>query len=249
VSLRVLTNPELQVRVMRGGVRRLLLLSVSPSRGNLTRALSNADRLAIARCRRFTLDQLVDDCITAAADQVMAEHGALPWDVEAFAALRSAARDHVATRASTALRTAVAICAATVVVQARLDRLVVPVVQPAVADTRAQLDRLVRPSFVTAAGAQRLTDILRYVQGIDRRLEKLPSDPMRDQQRMREVGVLEQRYASMLKRLDRDAITAEVIDLGWMLEELRVGLFAQALGTARPVSVKRVDAALRALGG
>jgi ATP-dependent helicase HrpA len=247
VSLRVFTNVELQQRVHRGGVRRLLLLASAPSHAAMVRPLSNADRLAVARCGRFTLGELVDDCIVAAADGLMADRD-LPWDADAFAELRTVVRDGMATTVSRALRDAVAVCAAAVDVASRLDRLVVPAVQPAVADSRAQLDRLVRPGFVTATALARLPDVLRYVRGIERRLDKLPSDPVRDAQRMAEVTALERRYSTFVRSLPARAVTAEVIEAGWQLEELRVGLFAQALGTSRPVSTKRVEARLRVLG-
>ena len=112
---------------------------------------------------------------------------------------------------------------------------------PSADDARAQLDRLVRPGFVTATGVGRLPDVLRYVKAIDHRLAKLPEDPHRDQARLRDVAALEQRYVALLRRIDRDDITAEVVDVGWLLEELRVSVFAQQLGTARPASPQKVS--------
>jgi ATP-dependent helicase HrpA len=134
-------------------------------------------------------------------------------------------------------------------VEARLERLVAPAVAASADDARAQLARLVRPGFVTASGAARLPDILRYVRGIDRRIEKLPADPLRDQQRMRGIAALEQRYASFVSALPASAVTAEVIELGWMFEEFRIAEFAQVLGNPRPVSVQRIVRELARLGG
>jgi len=112
---------------------------------------------------------------------------------------------------------------------------------------RAQLDRLVRPGFVTATGTARLADVDRYVAAVGRRADRLPEDPRRDRQRMAEVVALEQRYRAILGRQPRGRIPAAVIDAGWLLEELRVGVFAQSLGTSRPVSPQRVAKALAAL--
>ncbi|MEQ1702358.1 MAG: DUF3418 domain-containing protein, partial [Ilumatobacteraceae bacterium] len=108
---------------------------------------------------------------------------------------------------------------------------------------------LVRPGFVTAAGAGRLPDIVRYVKAIAHRLTKLPEDPHRDAARLREVATLETRYVRLLRRLDRDEVTPEVIDLGWQLEDLRLATFAQQLGGAKGVSPQKVNKALHALGG
>jgi ATP-dependent helicase HrpA len=126
---------------------------------------------------------------------------------------------------------------------------VAPAVAVAAADARAQLRRLVHPGFVTATGITRLPDVARYVNAIDHRLSKLPEEPLRDTRRLSEVSALEQRYVALLRRLDRDDITADVIDTGWLLEELRVSVFAQHLGTARAVSLQKVSKQIAALGG
>jgi ATP-dependent helicase HrpA len=111
-------------------------------------------------------------------------------------------------------------------VEARLDGLTAAPLQAAVADVRSQLDRLVAPGFIAAAGVGRLRDVLRYVRAAERRLDKLPSDPARDRRLMQQVHELEDDPASWRVR--------------WPLEELRVSLFAQALGTSGPVSVQRI---------
>ncbi|MDP2289726.1 MAG: ATP-dependent RNA helicase HrpA, partial [Actinomycetota bacterium] len=233
VSIRVFTKPELQAKVMRTGVRRLLLLAVPVGKRAIEQHLTNSSRLAVARST-VTLEQLSADCLTAAADGVIARHAAEPpFSADGFAALVQAARDELPAAAARALQLAADVLAAAAEVSQRLDRLTAPAVAASSADARAQLDRLVRPGFVTAAGEARLPDLLRYVKAIDMRLAKLPEDPHRDHARLRDVTALEQRYVAHLRRLDRDDITAEVVDLGWLLEELRVSVFAQQLGTAR----------------
>ena len=185
VSLRVLTNPDLQQRVMRGGVRRLLLLTAPPPVADIQRALDRPARLAVAR---FGLDDLVADCRVAAVDRVMGDHGELPWDADAFAELQRTVRREAPAVAAAAVATVAEILAAADRVRARLDRLGAPAVAASVADARAHLDRLVRPGFVVRAGAQRLPDVLRYVRSIEYRLERLAEDVPRDVRRMAEVG-------------------------------------------------------------
>jgi ATP-dependent helicase HrpA len=250
VSIRVFTNPAVQARAMTTGLRRLLLLTVTVPRKPLERELPNAVRLAVA-ANGMNPAALADDCVVAAADEVLshrrADFDAGPWDETGFDVLYSAARAGMPRIAAAAMSTAGDILVAAVQVRHRLDRLITPAVAPAVADAREQLARLVHPRFVTASGARRLPDVLRYVHAIDRRLEKLPSDPGRDAQRMREVQALEQRYRRTLEQLSRAQVTADVVEVGWMLEELRVGLFAQALGTSGPASVQRVGRELARL--
>jgi ATP-dependent helicase HrpA len=219
VSLRVLTNADLQQRVMHGGVRRLLLLTAAPPLG-----------------RRG--DELAQDVRFAAVDRVLTDQGALPWDAEAFAELQQAVRRDAPAIAAAALATARDILAAAARVRARLDRLVAPPLQRSVADATAHLDRLVGGRFVVAAGTQRLADVHRYVRGIEYRVERLSDDVARDLRRMAEVVPLEERYAAM---------TSRPPELRWKLEELRVSVFAQAIGAHQSVSSVRLARELAAV--
>jgi ATP-dependent helicase HrpA len=185
----------------------------------------------------------------AATDRLLTEAGGPVWTEAEFIALRRRAADEVPTRTATALATVAEILGAAHEVEQRLARLKADPVRPSAEDALAQLDRLVRPGFVVATGAHRLPDVLRYVRGIGRRLEKLPDDPAKDRRNLYEIHALEQRYGKLLRRLDRADITAEVIDLGWQLEELRVAVFAQVLGTPKPVSPQRILKELQRLGG
>ena len=252
ISIRVFTKPELQAKVMRSGVRRLLLLAVPVGKRAMEAGLTNSSRLAIARDGAVTADGLSQDCLLAAADRLIADHLAShrPLFSEAgFAVLVASAREELPTLAATAVRQAAEVYAAAAEVSALLERLVAPAVASGAADARQQLERLVRPGFVTAAGAARLPDIIRYVKAIAHRLGKLPEDPHRDAARLREMAVLEARYVRLLSRLDREQITPDVIDLGWQLEDLRLSTFAQQLGGAKGVSAPKVSKALQALGG
>jgi ATP-dependent helicase HrpA len=248
VSLRVLTNEALQRRVMRAGVRRLLLLGATPSQRSIERALDNARKLVVAR-RRVAMDDLLDQCVQAAVDAVVTAADELPWDAEAFAALEARVRDEAPAVALATARTAIDVLAAATDVERHLERLIAPSVRATVDDARAQLARLVRPGFVVATGAARLVHVVRYVRGIERRLDKLAGEVPRDLQRMRQVVLLEQRYAALVRSLDRARTTAEVVELGWMLEELRISVFAQSLGTNGSVSAQRIERELTRLGG
>ncbi len=247
VAIRVFTKPEIQTKIHRGGVRRLLLLNAPAARRALERDVPNAVKLALGRRGDLSLARLVDDCVVAAADQLIDDGDGLPWAYAAFEQLLARARGGLTEATARALRSACVVVVAAARVDERFDRLITSTVQPSVHDARAQLDRLLRPGFVAAAGTARLGHVLRYVRGIERRLEKLPEDPVRDQQRTREVRELEQRYARWVESLPPSKVTQPVVELGWMLEELRVSLFAQSLGTAVPVSAQRVTRELARL--
>ena len=104
-----------------------------------------------------------------------------------------------------------------------------------------QLDRLIYPGFITAVGSDRLDDLLRYVRGVQRRIEALPNRVERDQEQMERIRDLEDERDDL-----SDAVpdSLELIDVAWMLQELRVSSFAQALGTKGKVSEKRIIEAM-----
>ena len=123
----------------------------------------------------------------------------------------------------------------------RLEPLTAVPLQPARADVRAQLARLVYPGFVAATGLDRLGDVERYLRAAARRLERLPDATAVDRDRMNSVHELERAYR---ERLAASPGSARLREVPWMLEELRVSHFAQSLGTRGPVSAKRIRRAL-----
>lgn len=95
--------------------------------------------------------------------------------------------------------------------------------------------------FVTASGIERLDDIIRYLQAILRRLEKLSIDANQDRLKTLEVDKVDGLLNDLIAKQRKDIpLSQEIADTRWMIEELRVSLFAQNLGTAYPISVKRV---------
>ncbi|MBC7375453.1 MAG: DUF3418 domain-containing protein, partial [Frankiales bacterium] len=129
-------------------------------------------------------------------------------------------------------------------VKLRLDAETRPALATSVADLRAQLDRLVHPGFVTATGRRRLAELPRYLQAMGVRLDKLPGDPARDRLSTVEVGQVQSELADLRRRLPP---SPELDELGWMVEELRISLFAQPMKTRYPVSAKRIYKAMDAL--
>jgi len=121
--------------------------------------------------------------------------------------------------------------------------------KPSVDDLRDQLDRLVFRGFLQAIPFAHLKDYPRYLKAADQRCERLLHAAARDQQRLAELAPIETRWRERTSAAERAGREDPRLDeIRWMLEELRVSLFAQSLGTAHPVSVKRVEARWRELG-
>ncbi|MGH9062109.1 MAG: DUF3418 domain-containing protein, partial [Acidimicrobiales bacterium] len=107
-----------------------------------------------------------------------------------------------------------------------------------------QLYRLVYPGFVAATGVARLAELPRYLAAMERRLDKAPEAPRRDQERMARIRALEERWHGLVDALPPGPVPADLAEVRWMTEELRVAVFAQVLGTRRPASETRVARAL-----
>ena len=106
----------------------------------------------------------------------------------------------------------------------------------------AQLARLVGKRFVVATPWTGLGHLRRYLKGVQMRLDKWRADPARDTQRLAELRPIEQRFLRSLA--ERKGVTDPRLDeFRWLLEELRISLFAQELRTPQPVSVKRLEKA------
>jgi ATP-dependent helicase HrpA len=117
----------------------------------------------------------------------------------------------------------------------------------ALTDAREQLAGLVYPGFVSATGIEQLRHLPRYLAGIAQRIEKLSENPGRDRVWMTEVQTATALYLDAGGRLPLAAHAPErLAHARWMLEELRVSLFAQSLGTSETVSVQRIRKILAA---
>jgi ATP-dependent helicase HrpA len=112
----------------------------------------------------------------------------------------------------------------------------------AVADIEAQLKRLLGKSFVVDTPFERLQHYPRYLKAIGVRLDKLKANPARDAQLLAEYGQLWTNYERRAIQLAKmGAVDPQIEQFRWLLEELRVGLYAQELRTPVPVSVKRLE--------
>jgi len=248
VSLRIEATPERQHAAMRGGVRRLVLLAVASPVSYVQEHLSSAEKLTLAASPYPSARVLIEDCRVAVADQLIetVAPGGVVFSEPEFVR----ARDAVSAGMVDGLFATVAL-AARILARARdAERLLAKqnsmTLLGALSDVRAQLAGLIHPNFISRTGAARLPHLLRYLNAVVARLEGLADNPGRDRQRMTEY----ERAAALFAAagggipLSPDASPA-LQRTRWLLEELRVSLFAQQLGTPEPVSVQRVAKALQ----
>jgi ATP-dependent helicase HrpA len=240
VALRVLPTAAEQRTLMWGGTRRLLLLQLGSPLRTLDAALPNRAKLAIAGSRHVSAAEVYRASASAAVDQLLLEAGGPVWDEAAFDALLATVRRRFAATAVGAAETVGEILATATAVEDRLASMLAPALDDTVVDAQAHLARLLHPGWITAAGADRLPDVLRYVRAIDHRLGKAATQPDRDRSRIAAVRALEREYARVAAR-DVDG------SVRTMLEELRVATFAQSVGAKGGASEQKVRRALQQL--
>jgi ATP-dependent helicase HrpA len=252
VGLEVLGSEAAQEACHHLGVRRLLALGVPSPAGRLTEGWDNRRRLALAGSPYATVSELLEDCVLAAAgalvDELTAERGADVRDEQVFAALCAAARPVLEARAGQVLADTVRVLEE----WRRTDRLLSGSVEiallPAMQDMRAQVGRLVGRGFVAEAGADRLRHLPRYLQAVRVRHDKLATGLARDRVLMDQIAPVQEAYLNRVAALPEGRPPSRALgEVRWLLEEYRVSLWAQQLGTPHPVSDTRIRKALAAL--
>ncbi|GAA1905718.1 ATP-dependent RNA helicase HrpA [Streptomyces durmitorensis] len=248
VSVRLFDTEAEQQQAMWKGTRRLILrnIPVNPAKFASDK-LTNAQKIALSANPHGSIQALFADCAMAAADKLIGDFGGPAWDEESYRKLYEKVRAEIVDTTVRTVSQVQQVLAAWQACERRLKSTKSPTLLANLTDVRTQLDALVGPGFVTATGIRRLGDLMRYMVAADRRLQQMPTNVQRDTSRMEKVHEMQDEYAWLLEQLPQGRpVPREVLDIRWMLEELRVSYFAHALGTAYPVSDKRIVKAIDA---
>ncbi|MFB6982351.1 ATP-dependent RNA helicase HrpA [Streptomyces scopuliridis] len=248
VAVRLFDTEAEQRQAMWAGTRRLILLNIPVNPAKFASdKLTNQQKLALSRNPHGSIQALFDDCAMAAADKLIADHGGPAWDEESFRKLYDKVRADLVDATVRTIGQVQQILAAWQACERRLKATGSLTLVNNVQDVRDQLAALVPAGFVTRTGLRRLPDLMRYLVAADRRLQQMPTSVQRDTTRMEKVHEMQDEYAWLLEQLPRGRpVPQQVLDIRWMIEELRVSYFAHALGTAQPVSDKRIIKAIDA---
>jgi ATP-dependent helicase HrpA len=244
VAVRVLASAAEQRRAMATGLRRMLLLGVASPNKAVVGRMTNAAKLALSQNPHGSVTALLADCTAAAVDAVVAQAGGPVWTEAGFGVLRERVRGELPSRVGEVLAAVQPVLATAAQV-----RLALAEVRGAPAqDVTAQLVDLVHPGFVAETGQARLGDLVRYLQAALRRVQSLPASAVRDRAAMVVLTRVRAEHAALLTALAPELRDdPDVVELRWMVQELRVSLFAQTLRTAYPVSEQRVYRAMDAI--
>jgi ATP-dependent helicase HrpA len=239
VEIEVFDEPELAAQRHRAGFRRLVALQIREPLKYLERNIPDLTRMAALFVPLGTLEELREQIVAVALDRAFGGEP-LPTDAAGFQARIEEGRTRLNLIAAEVARLGTAVlvehaAAARKLKDARPARDVAD-------DIAAQLQRLVAKRFLQLTPWAVLQHLPRYLKAVVLRLEKLRADPARDAARLAELRPLEARWLKRLADL-RGAPHARLDEYRWLVEELRVSLFAQELRTPQPVSAKRLDKA------
>jgi ATP-dependent helicase HrpA len=226
------------------GTRRLLRLAHPRFLKDADRVLTNRARLALASSPWGSLTAWMIDVIDASIDQAMRKFvdvhpkdcpGGLIWDRTTFDNLDEFVRQQVPTTLSDLGKASAMMASSAAAIGNELDR--IRSIADVAADIGAHMDRLCYPGCITAVTAIRAPDLVRYLVGIERRLERVADKLSQDRSNMVRARALEREYDKVLEKVGPNEYLDEAV---WLLEELRISLFAQSVGVKGQVSDKRI---------
>ena len=219
----------------------LLMREISVNVSQMVKGLPLQQRVAVDSYPHGGADGLVNDARVAAIRDLMMEAGGPVRTPAAFQKLKDTVKPQVPGR----VRQAVVAIAPGLAEYSNLRAELAHWDGPAIDDMRAQLDFLLPRNAITVHGMSHLRHLPRYIQAMRIRLEDMNLDPDRDADRQAEVDNAKAYLSNRLRSLPAGREkTRKVKDVHWMIEELRVSLFAQRLGTAHAVSLRRIQKAV-----
>lgn len=242
VAIRLQTSVADQVAAHRAGVRRLVQLGVPSPLAYIQEHLTSAEKLSLSASPYRSTAALIDDALRAVIDaEINGGADALPWSREQFESLRDRVNAGLPDRLFGIVATAAAVLAAAREVDVLIGRSSSLQLMAPLADAREQLNALVHDGFIGRTGLARLPRLVIYLRGIIHRVERLADNLGRDRAWMLEVQQAAELYTAAGGTLPL-AVDPEprIREARWMLEELRLSLFAQPLGAQGPISVQRI---------
>nr|WP_288870805.1 ATP-dependent RNA helicase HrpA [uncultured Corynebacterium sp.] len=222
----------------------LLLREINVNAQQMTKGLPLRHKVAVDRYPHGGANGLVEDARVAVIRDLMMSHGGPVRTPEEFDALLAEIKPQVSGGVRRAVVNTAPALAAYADISVELDQWE----GPAIDDMRSQLVFYLPRHAITVHGVQHLQHLPRYIDAMRIRLEDMRLDPDRDADRQEVVDGVKRYLADHMKRLPAQrSKTRAYKDILWLIEELRVSLFAQRLGTPRPVSQRRIEKKIDAL--
>ncbi|MFM0630145.1 ATP-dependent RNA helicase HrpA [Paraburkholderia xenovorans] len=235
-DVEVFDSPDEAARIHRAGLRRLFALQLKEPIKYLEKNLPGLREMAMQFMPRGTQEELRDQLIDTALDRACLQDP-LPDDDASFHTRRDEGRSRLTLLAQEIARLVGQILSEYATVTKKLVQ--AKSFTAAHADLQNQLDGLIGKRFVVETPYAQLAHFPRYLKGIALRIDKLKADPARDARQFAEFQPLLQNYQRAVAQRG-GVLDPRLSEFRWLLEELRISLFAQELRTPMPVSVKRL---------
>jgi ATP-dependent helicase HrpA len=243
VTLTLLDTEPAAAAATRRGVARLIAFELGDAPLRPLRNASAWTTIGLHLRGAMTIEALQDDARAAVIDRAYIGDDPLPRDRDAFVAQVRRARTRLPAVIDGVLRLAAAIAADYQALTQALASM--PGAQRMLAgEIRAQRDALVYPGFLEASPWESLHHVPRYLQAMLRRIQRYGQNPERDARHASQVNAWWSRYRERRAADGRTGrVSSRLAAFRWLIEELRVSLFAQELRTPIPVSFKRLEKA------
>ncbi len=241
VSIKLVDNQIEQQRLTKLGLRCLLMINIPSPIKYLHEKLPNKSKLGLYFNSFGTVLDLIDDCIACGIDYLIGKNNKLIQTAEQYQQLLEYTKANINQVVVDIAKQVEAILTLHFNINKRLKGRVDLSLAFALSDIKNQLNHLVYKGFVAQSGYHRLNDIYRYLSAIEKRIEKLMLNTAKDRQSMNIIEEIQNYYHHFLSNLSKNQkLDNRVLEIRWMIEELRVNLFAQQIGTPYPISAKRI---------
>jgi ATP-dependent helicase HrpA len=248
VSIKLVDNQSEQQRLTKLGLRRLLMLNIPSPIKYLHEKLPNKSKLSLYFNSFGNVLILIDDCIACSVDYLIETNNKAIHSPDDYQQLLDYTKTHINEIVVDIAKQVESILTLHFSINKKLKGRVDLSLAFALSDIKQQLNKLVYKGFVAQSGYKRLNDISRYLSAIEKRIEKLFQNMARDRQSMSIIEDVQNRYDNWVNSLQKNQrLDAKVTDIRWMIEELRVNLFAQQIGTPYQVSAKRIKQKIEAI--
>ncbi|WP_392564085.1 ATP-dependent RNA helicase HrpA [Orbus wheelerorum] len=242
VAIKLVEREDEQARLMQQGIKRLIYLNIPSPIKYLHDKLPNKAKLGLYFNPFGKITDLIDDCIYCGINYLIEKDHGIIFSQADFSPLldkiKGDINEVIVSIAGQVERILTLNYAINKKLKGRLDLNMAL----SLADIKQHLSRLIYKGFVADSSYQKLPDVYRYLQAIDKRIDKLYADPNKDRLHLIVVERVTKQYIELWQNRELHKIAEHKLkQLRWMIEELRVNLFAQQLGTPYPISEKRIN--------
>ncbi|MFT8258108.1 MAG: ATP-dependent RNA helicase HrpA [Candidatus Symbiodolus clandestinus] len=237
---------EQQKQMLAGSVRLIWRCLPNSLLKTIHKQLDSQVQLALLSYPDAQPSAALEDCLLATIQQLLVQLGGVVWEQQLFQQICQKTGQQLVSQALPIIQQLPPLLNEYQTISQQLQQPTFNTWGTALTDMRQQLGQLIYPGFIRANGVGRLADLLRYLKALRQRLEKLPCQPAQDQRYQASLTALQQAYQQRCTAYPAEQSLPEQLQaVRWMLEELRVSYFAQTLGTAYPISEKRLYRALQ----